>query len=71
MDYITKTQKLDYLLNLIQKGEGNTAEFLCEKICVSKSTLYRFIGDLKQLGHKIGYCTSRRSYYLIPKENGR
>ncbi len=71
MDYITKTQKLDYLLNLIQSGEGNTAEFLCEKICTSKRTLYRFIGDLKRLGHKISYCTSRRTYYLIPKEGGK
>jgi predicted DNA-binding transcriptional regulator YafY len=65
MNFLEKKQKLDFLLLLIQNGEGISAEYLCERSCTSKRSLYRCISDLKQLGHNIGYCAVRRSYYLI------
>lgn len=65
MIFTEKKQKLDYLLYLI-KNEGDASAIkLSERICVSKRTLYRCIVDLRELGHNIGYCSVRRSYYLI------
>ena len=65
MNFLAKKKKLDYLLLLIQNGEGISADYLSERSCTSKRTLYRWISDLKQMGYNIGYCAVRRSYYLI------
>ena len=65
MNFIDKKHKLDYLLEMITKGEAGTAEQLASHICVSKPTLMRYLEDLRQLGYEIGYCSRRRCYYLI------
>ncbi|MDP2237521.1 MAG: HTH domain-containing protein, partial [Bacteroidales bacterium] len=69
MNFLAKKQKLDYLLLLIQNGEGISADYLCERTCTSKRTLYRCINDLKLLGYSIGYSAVRRTYYFISKND--
>lgn len=65
MIFTEKKQKLDYILYLIEKEGDASASRLSERICVSKRTLYRYIVDLRELGHNIGYCAVRRSYCMI------
>ena len=65
MKFIDKKQKLDYIMELIEKEKTGTADDLRKRICVSLPTLYRYISDLRALGYPIGYCTQRKTYYLI------
>jgi predicted DNA-binding transcriptional regulator YafY len=66
MKFTDKKQKLDYLLELIQKEKTGSAEDLCKQIFVSKATLKRYIQDLREMGYPISYCLHRRTYYIIP-----
>jgi predicted DNA-binding transcriptional regulator YafY len=65
MKYTYKKQKLDYLLELIQKEKTGNAEHLCKKIYVSKATLKRYLHDLREMGQRISYCLQRGTYYII------
>ena len=65
MKFVDKKQKLDYIMELIEKEKTGTAEDLSKRIYVSLPTVYRYISDLRSLGHQIGYCTQRKTYYLI------
>jgi len=65
MNFVDKKQKLDYILELVKKEKTGTAAALSLRVCVSLPTLYRYISDLRMLGYKIGYCTYRKTYYLL------
>jgi predicted DNA-binding transcriptional regulator YafY len=65
MGFVSKKQKLDYLLKLIEQGNTGTAEFLCSRIFVSRPTLTRYLADLRELGYQISFCTRRKTYYIV------
>lgn len=65
MKYTTKKQKIDFLLELIIKGNAGTADELSNRLCMHKRTLYRYINELRELNYKISYCRLRKTYYLI------
>lgn len=65
MRFNDKKQKLDYLLELIAKGNTGTVEVLYIRLFVQKRSLYRYINDLRELGYEISYCRLRKTYYLI------
>ena len=65
MTFTSKTEKLVFLLKLIKGGDACNTDVLSNKICVSPRTLRRYIDELRNQGHQIGYCTLRNSYYLI------
>ena len=67
MNFIDKKQKIDYLLELIQKGNTGTASDLAERLSVSKRTLTRLLQNLRELGRQISFCSQRRTYYFIRK----
>ncbi|MBP8977669.1 MAG: HTH domain-containing protein [Bacteroidales bacterium] len=65
MNFVDRKQKLEYILELIEKGKTGTAEELSKRVYVSLPTLYRYISDLRRLGYQIGYCTYRKTYCLV------
>lgn len=65
MRFIDKKQKLDYLVELINKENTGNADRLKERICVSNPTLKRYLQDLREMGYLISYCTYRKTYYFI------
>ncbi len=67
MKFTDKKQQLDYLLELIEKGNTGTADGLCKRICVSKRTLERYMSELREIGFRISFCSQRRTYYLVKK----
>jgi predicted DNA-binding transcriptional regulator YafY len=69
MNFVDKTEQLAYLLKLIKTGNSYNTEALYDKICVSERTLHRSIDILKRQGHQISFCSLRKSYYLIEKDN--
>jgi predicted DNA-binding transcriptional regulator YafY len=60
-----KMDKLERMIEYIRReNTGNAIEF-ANKIAVSRSTLFRYIDDLKAMGYNIGFCLSRRTFYFI------
>jgi predicted transcriptional regulator len=67
MNFIDKKQKIDYLLELVQKEDTGTACDLSKRLCVSKRTFTRLLQNLRELGYQIGFCSQRRTYNMIRK----
>lgn len=55
MKFIERKQKMDYLLELIEKGRCISLEQVASKFECSKSTIKRLLSDLRQDGHNIEY----------------
>ena len=63
-----KTEKLNFLLELISKKQTGNAEELSKRICVSMRTFFRYLDDLRAMGYKISYCLQRETYHFIGKD---
>ena len=63
-----KTEKLNFLLELISKKQTGNAEELSKRICVSTRTFFRYLEDLRAMGYLIGYCLQRETYHFIEKD---
>jgi predicted DNA-binding transcriptional regulator YafY len=64
MRFVDKKLKLDYLIALIENENTGTATDLCFDIRVSRSTLKRYLNDLRKLGYQIAYLHSKAN--LLP-----
>ncbi|HAA14659.1 MAG TPA: hypothetical protein DCE41_24420 [Cytophagales bacterium] len=64
MDRITYIKRLDYLLELIQKGAVCSPHDLVETFQCSEKTIRKMINDLRDLGHSIEYSRVDKKYKL-------
>jgi len=71
MNFTDKTQTLDHLLRLIKGENAGNVKILSGRIYVSERTLRRHISALRNMGHEIGYCMRRRTYYYIDKTDSQ
>ena len=62
MRYLERKQKMEYLLEMIEKGRCISLKQMAEKYECSERTVARMIADLKEEGHDIYYCKSIRKY---------
>ncbi len=60
-----KMDKLERMIDYIRRENTGNANEFANKIAVSRSTLFRYIDDLKAMGYNIGFCFSRRTFYFI------
>lgn len=66
MNFITYSKRLDYLLDLIEKGKLHSPTDIAHKFECSERTVRKMINDLRFVGHNIKY--SRRSMrYILEK----
>jgi len=63
-DYLTYSKRLEYLLELIEKGWINTPKQICEKFNCCDKTARNMINRLRKSGFEIEYCKCRKKYYL-------
>ncbi len=56
MRFIEKKQKLEYLLEMIEKGRCISYQQVSEKFNCSESTVKRMISELKEEGNNVKYC---------------
>jgi biotin operon repressor len=63
MDYKTYAQRLDYLKELIEKGQLSSPKDLSEKFECSERTISKMINDLRESGIEIKY--SRKKFTKI------
>jgi transposase len=56
MDYITYAERLDYLLELINKGQAYSPKEIALKFSCTEKTIRNMINRLRENGEKISYC---------------
>jgi len=62
MDYRTYAERLDYILELIQKGRFGTLEAAAKRFDVSTRTIKRMLQNLRDQGHPITYDKKLKKY---------
>lgn len=68
MDYRTYSQRLDYILELLQKGRFGTLESAAKRFNVSTRTIKRMLQALRAQGHQIEYSKELKKYFIkIPE----
>ncbi len=65
MDFYTYSQRLDYLLEIIQKGQLSSPYDLTNKFECTERTARKMISDLRRKGHQIKYSRKELRYALI------
>ncbi len=64
MDYLTYSEKLNYLLEMISKGRLLSLKQASEKFECSKRTIKRMIKVLRDKGYRINYCKKTGKYFI-------
>ena len=59
-DKLAVLMRLHYLIE--QRATGNSLE-LADQLNVSKSTLFRYLNELRSFGAPIAFCMEQRHYY--------
>ena len=62
MDYITYAERLDYLLELINKGQAYSPKEIALKFSCTEKTIRNMINRLRENGEKISYCRKEKKY---------
>ncbi len=64
MNYLTYNEKINYLLEMIEKERLTSMKQASEKFECSRSTIKRMIKTLREQGHSIKYCHKTKIYFL-------
>lgn len=65
MRFLEKKEKIETLFSFIENRNAGTASQLADRLCVALPTVEKYLAVLREEGHQIGYCTKRKTYYLI------
>lgn len=65
MDYLTYTQRLDYLLELIKKGRLRSPIEIAERFECCEKTIRRMINCLREKGFDIRFCRIEKKYIIV------
>ncbi|MBX2897098.1 MAG: HTH domain-containing protein [Cyclobacteriaceae bacterium] len=71
MDFLTYSERLEYILSLIEKGFLQSPNYLVEKYNISERTARRMISSLRMLGHDVVYCKKTKKYFLRNKQTAK
>ncbi|QEM03722.1 DeoR family transcriptional regulator [Mucilaginibacter rubeus] len=64
MDYRTYEKRLEYILELIEKGRFGSIERVAKRFDVSTRTVKRMLQNLRDKGHDILYDKKIKKYYI-------
>ena len=64
MDYITYSKRLEYLLEMIEKGWIYSPKQISNKFGCCDKTARNMINNLREKGHKIEYNKIAHKYFL-------
>jgi len=64
MDYLTYTEKLNYLLELVKNEQVFSIKQISKKYNCSESTVKRMLRTLRIQGHQIKYCKKVKRYFI-------
>ncbi len=61
-------KKLEYLLEMVEKGKGISLSQISKQFGVSKRTAKRMIAGLRDKGYEIKYCKELVKFFINDKE---
>lgn len=64
MDYLTYSEKIKYLLEMIEKERLFSTKQASEKFECSESTIKRMLKTLREQGYPIKYCKKIKKYFI-------
>ncbi len=64
MNYLTYTEKLNYLLEMIEKERLTSLQQAAEKFDCSQRTIKRLLKTLRMQGNNIEYCKSAKKFLV-------
>ena len=64
MKFTERKQKLEYLLEKIQKGRCISLDDIASKFDISKRTAKRMVAELRHEGHHIVYCKCTKRFRI-------
>lgn len=67
MDYRYYEQRLEYILELLQKGRFGTLVTAAKRFSVSTRTVKRMLVHLRDKGHQIEYDRKNKKYFIKRK----
>jgi len=67
MDYKTYSQRLEYLRELIEKGQLSSPQDLSERFECSERTIRKMINDLRDGGLETKYLRKKLKYFVASK----
>lgn len=62
MRFIERKRRLEYLLEMIEKGRCISVQQVSECYNCSERTIKRMIAELRDEGHHIHYCKIKKKY---------
>ncbi|RFZ91099.1 HTH domain-containing protein [Mucilaginibacter conchicola] len=68
MDFRTYEQRLDYILELLQKGRFRSLGDTASRFDCSTRTIKRMLNHLRERGHDITYDRLQKKYFLKKEE---
>ena len=63
MNFIERKEKLEYLLEMIEKGRCISTIQISDKFNCSERTIRRMIDELRWIGHDIQYCKVNKKFF--------
>lgn len=67
MKYQERKQKLDYLLEMIQKGRCLSLQHIADTLGVCTRTAKRMIAELREEGHSVMYSKTAKKFCIKEK----
>lgn len=67
MNYLAHTKRLDYLLEMIEKGRISSPKQIAQKFDCCDKTARNMINELREKGHNIKYIRALGKY-LVKKD---
>lgn len=64
MDYITFSERLDYLLEMAKKGRISSPKQISQKLNCCDKTARNMINALRRKGYNIGYYRTTAKYFI-------
>ncbi|PCI96535.1 MAG: hypothetical protein COB15_09795 [Flavobacteriales bacterium] len=64
MNFIERKKRLDYLLEMIEKGQCISTNQLADKFNCSTRTIERMVNELRNEGINVKYCSTSKKYRI-------
>ncbi|WP_376717520.1 HTH domain-containing protein [Mucilaginibacter terrae] len=68
MDFLSYEKRLNYVLELIEKGRFGSMEAAARRFDCSSRTVKRMINILREKGHDIRYDRRKKKYFIEKDE---
>lgn len=69
MTYLKKKEMLEHLIEMMNKGNCGNAAKLAGRLGVSERTLKNYLSTLREMGYKVIFDQSAKTYLLLKHEN--